>query len=238
MASTADGTGNLLLDAVVPDERAELLDAMTAADLPIGRNLYDPFGDIAVVYFPTCGVISVTTPMDDGSQVETATVGPEGFAAAAAYLGTRQMGEERVFVQVEGRGYRMDVDLFEKAAAGSERFDTILRGYVQAYLAQAAYGVACNAKHRVEERCARWLLQTHDRVESDDLALTQQFLAEMLGVRRPTVTLTARTLQRAGLIEYRRGTITVRDRIGLEEASCSCYEKIRSAYSRLVPLAA
>jgi CRP-like cAMP-binding protein len=228
-------TGNLLLDAAAVAGEDVLAGALPVP-LMLGEPLFDAFGPIDKAVFPTSGVVSQTTPMDDGTEVEVMTIGREGFALPATFLGIERMGEDRAFVQVEGDGYVLGAADFARAIAAGERIRALVRGYVQAFIAQSGVSTACNARHDVEHRCARWLLQTHDRVDTDVMPLTQEFLAQMLGVQRPTVTIAARTLQSAGLIDYQRGKITVLDRGGLEEASCECYEKIRSAYSRLVPL--
>jgi CRP-like cAMP-binding protein len=228
-------TGNLLLDAATAAGE-DVLTGARRTPLILGMPVFERFGEIEKAVFPTSGVISQTTPMEDGTEIEMVTIGREGFALPATFLGIERMGEDRAFVQVEGEALIHGAADFVRAVEASPRFRALVRGYIQAFIEQSGMSTACNARHDVVHRCARWLLQTHDRVDTDVTPLTQEFLAQMLGVQRPTVTIAARTLQSAGLIEYQRGKITVLDRHGLEEASCECYEKIRSAYSRLVPL--
>jgi CRP-like cAMP-binding protein len=136
--------------------------------------------------------------------------------------------------QVPGEMLVMDVDHLRGEASGSGKLPAVLQAYTQALFAQISQAVACNASHEIQQRTAKWLLQTHDRAKADSFQLTQEFLADMLGVTRPSVTVAARTLQSAGLITYRRGGITVLDRAGLEDSSCECYEATRQEYERLI----
>ncbi len=154
--------------------------------------------------------------MSDGSAVETAAVGWEGMVGLAGFLGTDRTTAQ-AFCQIRGDALR-----------------SILNRYTHAHFTQVAQASACKRLHTMRQRCARWLLETHDRVHRDTFPLTQELLAQMLGVTRPSVTVAARTLQQAGLIRYRRGEITVLDRDGLEEAACECYQSTREAYERLI----
>jgi CRP-like cAMP-binding protein len=189
------------------------------------------------VYFPLWGVISLMTPMEDGSAVETATIGNEGMVGIHAFFGGGALGNAQAIGQVEGETLRMGADHFRASVDGGGKLRQVMLAYAQALFAQISQGVACNGVHSIAERCARWLLETHDRSGSDQFVLTQEFLSDMLGVRRPSVTVAARTLQGAGLIEYERGRITITDRRGLEEASCECYRVITQEYRRLLPYA-
>jgi len=236
MTAAPTRTGNLLLDALQVEDREALLAG--SADHPIepGENLYEPGDAVHTVYFPVSGVISMTTAVDDDAEVEAATIGREGFAVAQAVLGSRRVGQESYMGQVTGASIALKVESFAMAAAEPGRLQQLTFGYLQALLAQTAYGAACNIRHDIAQRCARWLLQTHDRVDTDVFELRQEFLAMMLGARRPSVSVAAGDLQRQGLIEYHRGRMTIRHREGLEEAACECYEKVRTEYSRLVPL--
>ena len=137
--------------------------------------------------------------------------------------------------QVPGQALRMNADHFRAEVNGEGKLRSLMLAYAEALFAQISQGVACNGVHSIQERCARWLLETHDRAGTDHVVLTQEFLADMLGVRRPSVTVAARTLQRAGIIEYQRGHITVIDRPALEEASCECYDAVQDAYRSLLP---
>jgi CRP-like cAMP-binding protein len=186
------------------------------------------------VYFPTSGVISLMTPLEDGTAIETATVGYEGMVGVHAFLGGGALGSVQAMSQVPGEMLTMNVDTFRAEASVGGKLLAVLFAYTQALFSQISQAVACNASHEIQQRTAKWLLQTHDRAKVDSFELTQEFLADMLGVRRPSVTVAARSLQRAGLIAYRRGGITVLDRTALEEASCECYEATRREYERLI----
>jgi CRP-like cAMP-binding protein len=199
----------------------------------IGRILQEHGTPVTDVYFPNGGVFSVTNEMRDGALVEVATVGTEGMLGIGVFLGDRS-GAGRTFQQVpDGPFPSMAVRRFVKESATPGPFHDILSLYAQANLLQIMQGTACNALHRVKQRCCRWLLQTQDRVGSTEFLLKQDFLAIMLGVQRPTVTLVIGTLQDAGLITSKYGRIRVLKRRGLEKASCECYEVIRAHFERL-----
>src|SRR5215207_9291041 len=206
-------TRNLLLDALLDEERERLLEGATTHPIELGHVYLDPGDPIRRVMFPISGTLSIIVEPDERHRVEAATVGREGVANVHSALGSRVAGQQLIG-QVAGEAISVEVELF----------------------AQASLSAACNAAHHLDQRCARWLLQTHDRADADSFFLKQEFLAMMLGVQRPSVTVAAKTLQATELITYRRGSITILDREGLEEAACGCYEQIRSEYSRLVPL--
>jgi hypothetical protein len=170
---------------------------------------------------------------DDNAKVEAATIGNEGAAGLHSALGSRTASQELVS-QVEGSMIVVGIDTFAKHAVRG-RFQAVIYGYLEALVVQISLTAACNAVHHLNQRCARWLLQTHDRVEGDTFGLTQEFLGVMLGVQRPSVSIAQRTLREAGCITFHRGSVTVVDREGLEAVACPCYELIRSEYSRLVP---
>ena len=191
-----------------------------------GRRIND-------VYFPNGGVYSVTTRMRDGSLIEVATVGREGMLGVGAFLGDRA-GTGRTFQQVPpGSVVALAVSLFVKATSVGGRFRDLIALYTQATLLQTMQCTACNARHDVGQRCCRWLLQTHDRVDADEFPLKHEFLAIMLGVRRPTVTLVLRGLQEQGIVSSRYGRMRVLRRRQLEAASCECYGVIRGHFTRL-----
>jgi CRP-like cAMP-binding protein len=197
--------------------------------------LYDRGAPIPALYFPIDAVVSILTTLSDGAGVEIATVGNEGMVGSSVVLGSHTMpAREFCQVQVPGRLLRMDRAAFIDVLARDEPFRHVVHRYVRALFSQIAQQVACNALHSVEERCCRWLLLTHDRVQTDSFPITQEFLAQMLGVRRASVTLAAGTLQQAGLIHYRRGTMTIVDREGLEDVSCECYQVLRAEFDRLL----
>src|SRR3954447_5942539 len=194
---------------------------------------YEPDGRIAHVYFPIGCIVSLVAIMDDGSMYELATVGKEGMVGLPLFLET-ETAPFRAFTQVPGQAIRLDADVFVDALGHSPALVRLLHRYVQVLFNQVAWSSACNRAHSTEQRCARWLLMTHDRVASDRYLLTQEFLGQMLGVPRPRVNRAAGALQKAGLIRYVRGRIRVLDRAGLEAASCECYRFIRAEYDRLL----
>ena len=181
------------------------------------------------------GALSMVSQPDDAVPVEAATIGLEGASSIHSALGSRTASQELVS-QVQGEMITMDVDAFALKAQDG-RFKAVVYGYLEALVVQISITAACNAVHHLNQRCARWLLQTHDRVEGDTFGLTQEYLGVMLGVQRPSVSIAQRTLQAAGCITFRRGSITVLDREALEAVACPCYEMIRTEYNRLVPLA-
>ena len=224
-------TGNHLPDSLAEADCEMLSSRMEAVPLALDASIYEPNEPITHVYFPTGGVISMVSSMENGT-VEVGTVGREGMAGLPILLHAESM-PTRAFVQVEGAARRITTQRFREALHESATFSRLLHRYAQALFDQVAQSVACNRLHTLEERCARWLLMTHDRVGADRLPLRQRFLAEMLGVHRPAVTLAAGALQRAGVIRYRRGIIEVLDRIALENAACECYRIARDAFKRL-----
>jgi CRP-like cAMP-binding protein len=185
------------------------------------------------VVFPLAGVGSMISMGDGGASVEVATIGCEGMVGLPLFLGGESAAGE-VFVQVPGKGLFMSAARFQGHVGREPALTRILLLYTQALLTQVAQCSACNSYHPVSGRCARWLLQTQDRVNGDEFALTHEFLGLMLGVRRATVTEAAQALQSRGLIRYRRGVITVLNRAGLEKASCECYRLISREYNRLL----
>jgi CRP-like cAMP-binding protein len=197
--------------------------------------LYEPGARIEALYFPINAVASILTTLSDGAGVEIATVGNEGMVGSPVVLGSDAMpAREFCQVQVPGELLRMDKTSFAEVLSQDDPFREIIQLYTQALFTQIAQQVACNALHSVEERCSRWLLLTHDRVHSDSFPIAQEFLAQMLGVRRASVTLAAGALQSAGLIRYRRGEMIIVDREGLEDVSCECYRVLRDEFDRLL----
>ena len=225
---------NRLLAALPPEVMDRLRPALRSEPLAQGQVLMNPCDPIERVYFPEEGIISAVCIFPDEHVAEVATTGCEGFVSIVAALGGRH-ALARQIVQVPGTALSLGVDVFRRLLDEEPALRSVAHAYVQAYIAQALQYVACNSMHNVEERCARWLLMCHDRVRGDDFPLTQEFLAEMLGVHRPTVSVAAKSLQRAGLIHYIRGHVTVLDREGLEAASCECYGMLRFQFERLLP---
>ena len=231
--ASMDGDGsrslNRLLDALPAEDQARLAGAAERVSLPRGEVLTQQGKAIHKVYFPVTAVLSLVTTLTDGSTIEMSTIGNEGTTAAPIYLGADSMSNVTCLCQIPGDSLSIDAQIFRAAASQSEQLRTVMDRYVLALLTQVGQAVACNALHSTLERAARWLLTSHDRVRSDEFTLTQEFLSYMLGVRRASVTVAARTLQAAGLIRYQHGKIKILDRPGLEEAACECYFVMRSA---------
>jgi CRP-like cAMP-binding protein len=224
---TASGE-NLLL-AAAPD-RAAIARLATRLDIPAEVTLYEAGGTITHYLFPVSGVTSLVMDME-GSTVEVGTIGPEGMVGIPALLGVRTTST-RIFTQSVCTIDRVAVDDLDRLMDTDGALRMLLLRYAEAYLEEVSQSVACNRLHTLEERCARWLLMTHDRTGTDEMKLKQRFLSYMLGVHRPAVSLAAGALQKAGIIKYSRGTIRVLDRAALEAASCGCYERGRRAYAR------
>jgi CRP-like cAMP-binding protein len=223
---------NRILAALPPAEFDRVVANLEWFDLPIDTVLYEANSRITHVHFPTSGCVSMVNVLDDGA-VEVGTVGFEGFTGLPLLLDDDRM-PTRAFVQLTGACYRMTSEAFQETLENNPTFVRILNRHSLALFNQAAQSVACNRLHSLEARCARWLLMTHDRMRLESFVLTHEFLSYMLGVHRPAVTLAAGVLQRAGLIRYTRGHVTVLDRAGLESVSCACYELTRTNYKRLM----
>jgi hypothetical protein len=227
-------TVNLLLNAMGDVARESLLAKSRRTPIVVGSVLFRPGDTITYVPFPLIGTLSLVAQPDD-TPVEAATIGNEGAAMLPSALGSQTASQELVG-QVAGEMIKVPLEVFTKHVQEEDRFRDLIFGYIEALVVQISLTAACNAVHHLNQRCARWLLQTHDRVQGDTFGLTQEYLGVMLGVHRPTVSIAQRTLRQAGCITFSRGMITVEDREGLEAAACSCYELIRTEYSRLVPL--
>ncbi len=225
---------NRLLEALPADDYGLLAPHLIQMELERGRLLYDPGDRIDTVYFPLDGVISLMTLMENGAAIESATIGPEGALGLMAAVAPRQ-SLSRTIVQTPARAMRISAAQMHDAWAKSARIRTMVDNHGEALFGHAIQSVACNALHSVEARFCRWLLTCHDRISTDTVALTQEFLADMLGVQRTTVTAVARTLQEKKLIRYRRGVVDIIDRAGLETLTCECYGVIRRNYERLLP---
>jgi CRP-like cAMP-binding protein len=217
-----------------PCEYARLLPALDSVTLSRGHMLFEPGEPIADVHFPASCVASLIKVLSDGKRIEVGTTGLEGMAGLPAFLDAASTPIQGV-IQIAGRARRMTVAALRELAVSGTALHGLLQRYAQYVFDQAAQSTACNSLHRVEQRCARWLLMTHDRVRADEFELTHEYLAAMLGVRRASVSEVAESLQEAGLIRYRRGRIAIVDRAGLERASCECYESDRADYDRLFP---
>ncbi len=224
---------NRLLASLPAADYSRLAAQLEPLTFRAGQNLHEIDQLIAHVYFPRSGVASVVTRMSEGGTLEVATIGNEGFVGLAVHLGDGRSPMD-TFVQIPGDAVRLEVRAFRRELKASEALRDVVGRYAQALLTQVGQSAACNRAHSAEERCARWLLMSHDRVPGDEIALTQEFLAEMLGMRRASVTKCAGALRRKKLIDYRRARIQVQDRAGLEKAACECYGFIRAEHDRLI----
>jgi CRP-like cAMP-binding protein len=216
---------NHLLDALPAAESQRLTRSLTPMRVHVKTVLFEPGRTIESVYFPLNGVISLVTPLEDGAIVEVATVGNEGIVGVPLVPGGSLA--VRAISQVGGWVVRMDAPTFLKEVGRDGPLRELVNDYLQALFGQISQAAACNRLHSNEERLSRWLLMSHDRVGADEFAITHEFLGQMLGSRRATVTLSAGILQAAGLIRYHRGHVTIVDRAGLESAACECYGVIK-----------
>ena len=224
---------NHLLELLPELERSRLLQHMELISAERGSPVFARHGKIEYAHFPLPAMISVVTSMSDGDTIEVGTIGNEGFAGLALLY---ESGEETndAFYQIPGEALRMPAKQFAAEIAQPGPLKRLVQQYAQAFYAQMSQNTACNRLHLVEQRFAKWILMCEDRVGCPRFELTQEFLAQMLGVRRSTVSLIASTFQKAGLIAYHRGTVDVLDHSGLEEASCECYAVIRAEFNRLL----
>ena len=234
---SVDGTPerNELLSGLPPDVFEAIRPGLSLVELEFRQSLHEPAEPTPYVYFPLSGVISLLTVLQNGAAVEMGTAGNEGMIDISSFLGVRN-SESRCIVQVPGRALRMTRDDFRKALDRHETLRALVGAYVMEFFTMVAQSSACNRSHELRERTARWILMTHDRVGSDKFPITQEFLAEMLGVQRPSVTHAAVELATERLIAYRRGVMTVIDRKGLENASCECYRLIRNRFDRIAKM--
>jgi CRP-like cAMP-binding protein len=224
---------NRLLAALPRAEYARLRPHLKKVSLPLKDILYEANGPIPHVFFPLNGVVSLVIIMDGGVSLEVGTIGNEGIVGTPIFLGSAS-SPTRAISQVPGEALRMETKVFQDEIRRRGSLYGLVQRYTQAMINQISQSTVCNHRHSVEKRMCRWLLMSHDRVGIDEFQLTQEFLAQMLGVRRPTVSAVAGILQKAGLITYHRGRMTVLDRKGLEAASCECYEVVAKELDRLL----
>ena len=224
---------NRLLAAIAPGDMKRIAAGCELVPMTIGQSIYESGKEFNYVYFPTSSVISMLQTTSEGDSTEIAVVGAEGLAGVTTYLGgSITLG--RAIVQAAGNAIRMSCSLLQKEFDRGGSVQGLLLRFAQALLTQMAQTAVCNRHHVVDERLCRWLLLMADRLPSDQLWMTQQLIADMLGVRREGVTAAAGKLQRSGWIRYRRGSITIVDRKGLETGSCECYATVRREYVRLL----
>lgn len=224
---------NLLLSTLSNEEYQAIAPRLHNVSLAQKDTLHVRNEAQKYVYFPTTAVISVLTFMSSGVAVEVGTIGREGFVGIEVLAGGVHATETSI-CQVEGEALRMTTNDFNEAISGDTPLRRITQRYMLVYLSLISQSVACNRLHTIEERFARWILMTHDRVDGDQFNLTQEFIADMLGVHRPSVSLVANAFQQAGFIRYSRGKMSILSRAGLEETSCECYEVVRSQFDRML----
>ena len=224
---------NRLLSALPPADYKRLAPHLETVHLEMKHLAFDTDQPIEYAYFPLTGVASMQTVMQGGKAVEVATIGNEGMLGLPLFLGVTST-PCRVFTQVPGDSLRILANTFQKEVSRQAGLAKMLQIYTQALMVQISQGMACNAIHSIQQRTARWLLMTHDRVAAQRFPLSQEFLGQMLGVRRAGVSEVASKLQKAGLIRYTRGVIDILDRSGLEATSCECYGVIQREFDRLL----
>lgn len=225
---------NRLLAALPAADFQRLSPFLTKVPIRLKQVLHRSGEPIRTVYFLNGGMASITTVLADGTTVEAATVGDEGMLGVEAFLSANTVAPGETLIQVpDGDAEAISVDDFRRETQRQGAFHELVGRYTQVVIAQMMQSAACNALHHVQQRCARWLLMTHDRMHEQDFTLSHEFLAVMLGVQRPTVSVVAETLQHAGLIHYTHGRVTVTNRPGLEAAACECYPIIRAHFDSL-----
>ena len=227
--------GQNRLVAVLPEsESARLIPRLEFVKLPLGKALYESGDQLNHVYFPTTAIVSLLYELENGASAEIAVVGFEGIVGIALFMGGDTMPNKAV-VQSAGHAYRLNGQVLKQEFNRAGEFQHLLLRYTLALLSQMAQTAVCNRHHSVDQQLCRWLLLSLDRLPANELSMTQELIANMLGVRREGVTEAAGKLQNAGLIHYSRGRIVVLDRPGLEKRVCECYEVVRREFSRLLP---
>jgi CRP-like cAMP-binding protein len=234
MSEPHDPRQNHLLAMLPAEEYARLLPHLEWVPMPLGHVIYEPGIPTHQVYFPTTSIVSLLYVFEDGESAEIALVGNEGIAGIHLFMGGETTTSWAV-VQIAGDGYRLNAQLLKDEFHRSGPLRGLLLRYTQARLTQVALTAVCNRHHSLDQQLCRWLLLSLDRLPSNELIMTQELIASMLGVRRESVTEAARKLQVAGLIEYHRGRITVLDRAGLEARACECYAAVKKEFDRLLP---
>ena len=224
---------NRLLSALPPDNLARLFLKLRAVSLPLRKTLAVPQQPIEAVYFIESGFASVVAQLDDGTQAEIGLIGREGMVGLPLVVGVDTAFAE-TYIQADATGLQMDAPAFQRELDENPDLRRLLFRYNEAMSAQTAQTAACNGRHDLEPRLAKWLLMAHDRSEGDELLITQEFLALMLCVHRPSITVVARILQRAGLIRYSKGSISILDRAALEATACDCYRTVQDRFKYLL----
>lgn len=231
--SQSSSVRNRLLASLPSDVLAQLLPKFSQVVMENRQDLYRPDGAIEAVYFPESGMISLVANLEDGGQTEVGIIGQEGMLGTSLLSGIDTSFVEAM-VQMPGTALRIGITEFRHELDANAPFRAVLLRYNEALQAQVMQTAVCNGRHDLEQRLARWLLMAHDRADREELLLTQEFMAMMLGVHRPSITITAGVLQRAGLIRYTGGRVTVLDRSSLEAASCECYGAVKRRFTALL----
>ena len=234
MSEPHDPRQNHLLAALPPADLERLLPTLEWVQMPLGHVLYESGAQLRHVYFPSTSIVSLLYVMENGASAEIAVVGNDGVIGVALFMGGETM-PNRAVVQSAGEGYRLTGQMLKQEFNRSGELQNLLLRYTQALLTQMAQTAVCNRHHSLDQQLCRWLLLSLDRLPANDLVMTQELIANMLGVRREGVTEAAGDLQRAGLIDYRRGHSTVLDRPGLEARACECYMVVKKEFDRLLP---
>jgi len=228
-----DARKNHLLAALPDADWGRWSPQLQATEMSLGKVLYEPGQALGHVYFPTTAIVSLLYVMENGESAEIAVVGNEGLVGISLFMGG-ETTPSRAVVQSAGLGYRLPARALKREFERAPVLHLLLR-YTQALITQMAQTAACNRHHTLDQQLCRWLLLSRDRLQGDELIMTQELIANMLGVRREGVSEAALNLQRAGLIRYKRGHITMLDRLGLERRCCECYEVVKKEYARLLP---
>lgn len=234
MATAPDRRANDLLASMPAEEWARITPHLEATELPLGKVLYESGGTMSHVYFPSTAIISLLYVMEDGASAEIAVVGHEGLVGISLFMGG-ETTPSRAVVQSAGSGWRLSSQRIKQEFSQSAPVMHLLLRYTQALITQMAQTAVCNRHHSLDQQLCRWLLLSLDRLSGNELVMTQELIANMLGVRREGVTEAALKLQRMGLIRYARGHITVLDRPALEARVCECYSVVKKEYDRLLP---
>ncbi len=234
LTQTIDPQANHLLACLPAPDFLRWAPQLECVDLPLGRVLYESGMSLSHVYFPTTAIVSLLYVMEDGASAEIAVVGHEGIVGVSIFMGG-DTTPSRAVVQSAGKGYRLPASTLKEEFGKSNAVLHLLLRYTQALITQMAQTAVCNRHHSLDQQLCRWLLLSLDRLSGNELVMTQELIANMLGVRREGVTEAALKLQRDHLIRYARGHITVLDRPGLEARSCECYAVVKKEYDRLLP---
>jgi len=232
---SSESKKNHLLGALPSAEAQRWMPLLESVDLPLGHVLYESGAALAHVYFPTTAIVSLLYVMENGASAEIAVVGNEGIVGISLFM-SGESTPSRAVVQSAGKGFRLKAQLMKQEFNRAGPVLHLLLRYTQALITQMSQTAVCNRHHSLDQQLCRWLLLSLDRLEGNQLVMTQELIANMLGVRREGVTEAALKLQHAGLIQYARGHITVVDRAALEERSCECYAVVKKEYDRLLPV--